>query len=70
MRKLVSEIKHGHRVFALLPTSFSEVCRLTGLDKHTAQKVLDDLVKHGYAWKDGDCIVIYRKMDDGKKTTH
>lgn len=67
--KALSEIKHGQRVFDMLPAVYFEV-KSTGLDSKAAQKVLDDLVKHGYAWKDGECIVIYRKIDDGKKTTH
>lgn len=66
--KALSEIRHGQRVYARLPAVYFEV-RALGLESQAAQKALDDLVKHGYAWKDGESIVTYRKTDDGKKTT-
>lgn len=49
--KALNEIKHGQRVLDLLPCRFDTVCRLTGFDKHTAQKVLADLTKHRYIMK-------------------
>lgn len=67
--KALSEIKHGQRVFDMMPVLYFQVKGI-GLDSKAAQKVLDDLVKHGYAWKDGEAIVIYRKTHDYQKTTH
>lgn len=66
--KTLDEIKYGQRVYDRLPAAYFEV-RALGLESQAAQKALDDLVKHGYAWKDGDSIVTYRKTADGKKTT-
>lgn len=49
--KALADIKHGQRVYDLLPLAYCDICRLTGLDKHTAQKVLANLAKHGYIMK-------------------
>lgn len=49
--KKVSEIKHGERIMEVLPNTYERICHMLGLDKHSVQKALADLVKHQHAEK-------------------
>lgn len=52
-KKQIADIKYGERVYSILsnPLTFQDVCMRASLDKHTVQKTLADLQKHGYISK-------------------
>lgn len=71
-KKRLSEIKHGQLVNNLTmtlsrPFDFTDVIK--GLDPKSAQKVLADLVKHGYIMKSGYAY-IWLKMDEDDGETN